>query len=490
MGPVASPVIVLFRRDLRIRDNGALAAAADSDRPVLPIFILDEESEGVRPIGAASRWWLHHSLHGLQKALNKAGAGLVLKRGRTADVVEEAIKVSGADTVLWNRRYDPAEAAIDAALKTSLRDKELVARSFDGALMHEPSLLQTGSGGFYKVYTPFSKALESSVEPRDPIDPPSSVKGWKGQLEGLALDELELLPTKPDWSGGLQESWTPGEDGARRRLREFVEDDLSDYERSRDIPGKAGTSGLSPHLTFGEITPFQILAALKKFHGAGAAKFRKELAWREFSYHLLFHNPHLRERAFRPEYEAFEWHRDAKALKAWQRGLSGYPIVDAGMRQLWHTGWMHNRVRMIAASFLIKDLLIDWRDGEQWFWDTLVDADPANNPASWQWVAGSGADAAPYFRIFNPVLQGERFDPGGDYVRRWVPEIAKLPDRFVQKPWEASAAVLKDAGVTLGETYPSPIVDHHAARDRAMEAYRAVRSDDTQQPQARKRKAS
>ena len=487
---MVSPVIVLLRRDLRIRDNGALAAAADTGRPVLPIFILDEENDGVRPIGAASRWWLHHSLHGLQKALKKVGAELVLKRGRTADVVAEAIDASGADTVFWNRRYDPAEAAVDAALKTGVRERDIVARSFDGALTHEPSLLKTGSGGFYKVYTPFWKALESGVEPRDPIDPPSSIQGLKGSLDGLTLDELGLLPAKPDWSAGLRECWTPGEDGAHRRLHDFIEESLPDYERSRDIPGKAGTSGLSPHLTFGEIAPFQILAALHKSHGAGAAKFRKELAWREFSYHLLFHNPHLRDRAFRPEYDDFEWRRDGKALKAWQRGLTGYPIVDAGMRELWRTGWMHNRVRMIAASFLIKDLLIDWRDGERWFWDTLVDADPANNPASWQWVAGSGADAAPYFRIFNPVLQGERFDPDGDYVRRWVPELAKLPDRFLHKPWEAPPALLAESGVTLGETYPAPIVDHHAARDRAMKAYRAVRSDETPQSQARKRKAS
>jgi deoxyribodipyrimidine photo-lyase len=426
-------------------------------------------------MGAASRWWLHHSLEALGKSLAALGCRLCLAHGPTADIVEEAIAASGADSVFWNRRYDPAEVAVDANLKAHLRCKGLTARSFDGALLHEPSLLKTGSGGYYKVYTPFWKALDGAVEPRDPVDPPKSIKGWEGEFDGPSLRDLDLLPRMPDWSGGLANRWKPGEDGARDRLHSFVEDDLIDYERRRDIPADHGTSRLSPHLTFGEITPFQIFAALRRSRSNGAAKFRKEIGWREFSYHLLFHNPHLRQHSFRAEFEDFAWRHDAGALKAWQRGLTGYPIVDAGMRQLWRTGWMHNRVRMITASFLIKDLMIDWRVGEKWFWDTLVDADAANNPASWQWVAGSGADAAPYFRIFNPVLQGEKFDPHGDYVRHYVPEIAALPDRYIHRPWEAPASLLKENDIELGRTYPKPIVDHGVARDRALAVYRSVK---------------
>lgn len=477
MADRSTPVIVLFRRDLRIADNGALSAAAESGKPVVALYLLDEESKGVRKFGAASRWWLHHSLDALQRELMKSGAKLVLKRGSAAQVVAEVIEASGANAVFWNRRYDPADAAVDAALKKRLRDQGLTAQSFDGALLHEPSVVKTGSGGSYKVYTPFWNVLDQGLEPRGPIDPPRSIQGWEGDITGLKLHDLELLPEKPDWSKGLSESWTPGEQGARRRLHDFIEENLSDYEQRRDTPGVAGTSRLSPHLAFGEITPFQLRAALRKANGGGDAKFRKEVVWREFCSHLLFHNPNLRDRSFRPEFDGFAWRSDPKGLKAWQRGLTGYPIVDAGMRELWQTGWVHNRVRMIVASFLIKDLLIDWRKGEQWFWDTLVDADAANNPANWQWVAGSGADAAPYFRIFNPMLQGEKFDPEGDYVRRYVPELAGLPQRYLHRPWEAPAALLEESGVHLGETYPWPIVDHGKARARAMTAYRAMQSD-------------
>ena len=472
-----APSIVLFRRDLRIDDNGALAAAVDRDAPVIALYILDEEDRNLRAMGAASRWWLHHSLAALDHRFRQTGANLLLARGRTDDILGKAIGASGANCVFWNRRYDPSEAAVDARLKADLREKGLTARSFDGALLHEPSLLQTGAGRFYKVYTPFWKAMADKTDLRDPIDAPGSIDGWRGDFAGLRLDDLDLLPTKPDWAQGFRESWTPGEEGGKARLHEFIEHDLEDYERQRDIPGKQATSRLSPHLAFGEITPFQIVASLRKSRSAGASKFRTEIGWREFSYHLLFHNPDLAGRNFRPEFDAMSWREDARALRAWQHGLTGYPIVDAGMRELWRTGWMHNRVRMIAASFLIKDLMIDWRHGEKWFWDTLVDADAANNPASWQWVAGSGADAAPYFRIFNPVLQGEKFDPRGDYVRRHVPEIAALPDRYIHRPWEAPASLLKAKKIELGKTYPKPIVDHGAARDRALIVYQSIKDE-------------
>lgn len=466
--------IVLFRRDLRVSDNAALATAASIGKPVMALYILDEESHGVRTVGAASRWWLHHSLCSLEQKLKGLGVRLHFRRGKTLEIVSRAVAECGADTVVWNRRYDPAESAVDAALKASLRQQGVICQSFAGALLHEPSTMKTGAGGYYKVFSPFWRALESRLDEVDPVDAPSSIDGWKGSAAGLALNDLGLLPTRPDWSGGLGKCWTPGEDSAQHRLREFIESDLGDYEVSRDLPAKLATSRLSPHLAFGELTPLQVMAALRSLQAAGAAKFRKEIGWREFSYHLFFHNPDLCQTAYRPEFNGFAWQGDTKALKAWQRGLTGYPIVDAGMRELWQTGWMHNRVRMIVASFLSKDLLIDWREGERWFWDTLVDADAANNPASWQWVAGSGADAAPYFRIFNPVLQGEKFDPEGDYIRRFVPELAHLPSRYIHRPWTTPPSVLKQSQIRLDETYPTPIVDHLQARERALEAYRAI----------------
>ena len=470
----ASPIIVLLRNDLRIADNRALTAAANTGRPVVPLFIFDESRQYGRTVGGAGRWWLHHSLAALGRSFDEMGARLVLRLGVTDKIVAEAVDVTSAGTVFWNRRYAPADIAIDKALKVWLREHGLEAESFDGFLQHEPSRVATQSGDFYKVFTPFYKKLSADIEPRDPVDAPKSLAAWKGRLRSEPLAGFGLLPRKPDWSSGLVERWQPGEEGARERLEMFLDDHLDGYAESRDRPGEDGTSGLSPHLAHGEITPFQIMEALRHKRSADAATFRKELAWREFSYHLLFHRPNLHRESFRPEFEAFEWRSASAALQAWQRGQTGYPIVDAGMRELWQTGWMHNRVRMIAASFLTKDLLIDWRNGEEWFWDTLVDADAANNPANWQWVAGSGADAAPYFRIFNPVLQGEKFDPEGKYVRRYVPELTKLPDRYVHRPWEAPAGVLKECGLELGKGYPPPIVDHAKARVRAMEAYRAT----------------
>ncbi|MFO0994989.1 MAG: deoxyribodipyrimidine photo-lyase [Hyphomicrobiales bacterium] len=472
------PVIVIFRHDLRIADNGALSAAAETGRRVLPVFVFDE-AKGLRTPGAASLWWLHHSLTALAKDLRSLGARLVLRRGSTARIVDAIVKETGADAVFWNRRYEPAGVEADGAMKAELRHRGLKAQSFDGALLHEPSLLKTGSGGPYRVYTPFWRALGALSEWRDPIDAPKSLRGFSGKFESDHLHDWRLLPTEPDWAAGFGHRWMPGEAGAKKRLDHFLSDALQGYGDSRDIPAIDGTSGLSPHLAFGEITPFQIFAALKrrsmKAPAADIEKFRKEVGWREFCYHLLFHHPDLATRNYNRDFDGFAWHKSARLLKAWQRGQTGYPIVDAGMRELWQTGVMHNRVRMIAASFLIKHLLIDWREGEAWFWDTLVDADAANNPANWQWVAGSGADASPYFRIFNPVLQGEKFDKDGTYVRRFVPELANLPAKFIQCPWKAPAEVLGKAGVKLGATYPVPVVDHDEARQRAMQAYRAMR---------------
>jgi len=473
--------LVLFRNDLRIHDNRALAAAAASGRQIVPVLLWDEESEGVRPIGAARRWWLHHSIVSLSASLEQLGATLILRRGATDHVVEALIEETGADTVLWNRRYDPPESAVDARLKARLKGRGVHAESFEGHLLHEPSKLTTGGGGPYRVYTPFWRALAALPEPRDPVDAPKAIRPMTRRIASERLVDWGLLPTAPDWSGGMREAWEPGETGARKRLAAFLDGAIDGYDKGRDFPGVQSTSRLSPHLAHGEITPFQIFAALRQrsdsVPAADADKFRKEVAWREFAYHLLFHNHHLATRNYNGDFAAFPWHSDRKMLRRWQAGQTGYPIVDAGMRELWRTGWMHNRVRMIVASFLVKHLLIDWREGERWFWDTLVDADCANNPASWQWVAGSGADAAPYFRIFNPVLQGERFDEDGAYVRAHVPELSRLPDKAIHSPWDSPRALLSEAGVKLGDTYPVPVIDHAKARDRAMGAYQTMRGN-------------
>ena len=473
------PAIVWFRNDLRIQDNEALVSGAQHGS-VIPVYI--RQTDGLaRAQGAARDWWLHHSLASLSLSLDRLGTPLILLSGDPADLIPELVRTTGASAVYWNRRYDPAFQAADSALKAELQAQDLIAESFAGQLLHEPTRLRTGSGTFYKVYSPFWRALEPDVENRQPLDAPESLTLYANLsgLPGEPLDSWGLLPTRPDWSGGLAEAWTPGETGAHERLSDFIEDRMQGYDDRRDIPGVDATSGLSPHLATGEITPAQIFEALKSTENDAApadrTKFRKEVGWREFAWHLLVNNPALPEKNHNPRFDDFPWLDNSKSLDAWQKGLTGYPVVDAGMRQLWQTGWMHNRVRMIVASFLTKHLLIDWRKGEDWFWDTLVDADPASNAASWQWVAGSGADAAPYFRIFNPVLQGEKFDAEGDYVRRFIPELAQMPKKFIHKPWAAPEQVLAAAGVRLGDTYPHPIVDHKLARDRALAAYQQIK---------------
>lgn len=469
--------IVWYRNDLRVGDNQALAAAS-RHRSLVPVYIRETNSPA-RPLGGARAWWLHHSLSRLSETLERLGVPLLLLSGDPADLIADLAKATGASAVYWNRRYDPAFLDADSALKAGLQAKGLVAESFAGQLLHEPTRLRTGSGTYYKVYSPFWRALEPDAENRLPLDAPKSLEALTGmsELKSEPLDSWRLLPSKPDWTGGLAKMWTPGEAGALARLADFIENRMHGYADRRDIPGLDATSGLSPHLANGEITPAQILEALKHADAApaDATKFRKEVGWREFSWHLLANEPALAQKNHNPRFDEFPWLDNETALSAWQKGLTGYPIVDAGMRQLWQTGWMHNRVRMVVASFLTKHLMIDWRKGEDWFWDTLVDADPASNAASWQWVAGSGADAAPYFRIFNPVLQGEKFDPDGDYTRAFVPELAEMPSRYIHKPWSAPDQVLKTAGVRLGHTYPHPVVDHQLARDRALAAYQQIK---------------
>ncbi len=466
-----------FRLDLRLTDNPALLAARDTGRPVIPVFVLDQEEAGDWKMGAASLWWLHHSLQNLSESLKAAGAPLVLFKGRAKTLIPELAKKTGAYGVYWNRRYEPWAKERDTAVKDALKDQGVEARSFNGSLLEEPWRVLNKSGEPYKVYSPYFKALDASGFTEDPAPQVRALDGFPDAPEGEKLDEWDLLPVKPNWAKGFEGEWTPGETGAKAALAEFLRGDVAAYKDRRDFPGERSTSRLSPHLHFGEISPRQVRAAAIERAPAskGREHFIKELGWREFSYNLLHHFPEFPEKNFQKKFDRFPWKDDNHAFNAWKRGMTGYPIVDAGMRELWATGWMHNRVRMIVASFLIKDLLIDWRRGEAWFWDTLVDADLANNAASWQWVAGSGVDAAPYFRIFNPVTQGEKFDPKGVYVRKWVPEIKSLPDRHLHAPWTADASVLRRAGVTLGETYPEPIVDHAEARDIALAAFNKIK---------------
>lgn len=476
------PVIVWFRQDLRLADNPALAAAVASGQPILPLYILDEESPDIRPAGGASRWWLHHSLDALAKDLGGCGLHLVLRRGAATDVLERLVAETGAGRVVWNRCYEPGAIARDTAVKVMLRDADIAAESFNGSLLLEPWQIKTGQGGPYKVFTPFWRRLRELYRAPVVAELPARMSPAP-VVAGDGLVDWALLPTTPDWAGGLRESWQVGEGAARGRLAAFLDDAVADYPRDRDRPDRAGTSRLSPHLHWGEISPHQIwkaAAASMEAGGAaasGAEALLREVAWRDFNHHLLFHFPRIATSNWREQFDGFPWRDDPDGLAVWQQGRTGYPLVDAGMRELWHTGFMHNRVRMIVGSFLIKDLMIDWRDGEAWFWDTLVDADLANNAGNWQWVAGSGADASPFFRIFNPVTQGEKFDPAGDYVRGWVPELAGLPDRWIHKPWAAPAGMLVDADVVLGETYPRPLVDHAVARNRALAAYKTLRNE-------------
>lgn len=473
-----------FRDDLRLGDNPALAAAV-AHGPVLCLYVLDEAQQR-RQLGGASRWWLSRSLAALSSELQAKGGELVLMRGDPAEIIPAVASACAVSLVTWNRRYEAAAIALDTALKAELAGTGIKVESFNANLLNEPWEVTTTAGTPMKVFTPYWRAARAKGEPPAPRPAPRRIAALPLPAElksrAVSLESLGLAPTEPDWAGGLREAWTPGEAGAKTALVDFLDGPINGYGTNRDRPDKPATSRLSPHLRFGEISPRRLWHAAQATGHAESGlsadfdKFLSEIGWREFSYHLLFHNPGLATANYNSRFDDFPWRSDDEALRAWQRGQTGYPIVDAGMRQLWTTGWMHNRVRMITASFLIKHLLIDWRAGEAWFWDTLVDADPANNPASWQWVAGSGADAAPYFRIFNPVTQGEKFDPKGAYVRRWVPEIAGLDDRDIHQPWKAGADRLEAAGITLGETYPKPIVALDFGRRRALDALATLKS--------------
>ena len=451
------PALFWFRRDLRLSDNPGLAAAVNGGRPIVPVFIYDPQSDRD---GGALRWWLHYSLKALDRSLTEAGSRLIVRQGDAARLIPLLAEEIGAASVYCNRLEEPWARDQQDRIERTLEQAGRSLIAGNAALLFETGSIVTQGGLPYRVFTPFWRSCLQERPPPAPVDAPEKLPPVDAALKS---DMLDLLPAKPDWAGGLRETWQPGEANAQETLDRFIEERLDGYAQEREVPAEDGTSALSPFLRFGEIGPRQVFHAVRDNAPPShdADRFLTELGWREFSYHLLAQFPDLASNPLRGEFADFPWRHDKKAEQAWQKGQTGIPLIDAGMRQLWHTGWMHNRVRMAVASFLVKNLLIPWQQGAAWFWDTLVDADLANNSASWQWVSGCGADAAPYFRIFNPVLQGEKFDPRGEYVRRWCPELKDVPDRFIHKPWEAGRA--------------KPIVDLAASRQRALDAFAEMR---------------
>ena len=470
---INNPVfIVWFRQDLRLSDNNAWLYGTCKQGKILPIYILDDKNSGQWQMGAASRWWLYHSLKSLNHQLSD---NLCHAKGCAFSIIEQLVQELPVAGVYWNRCYEPWRINRDVLIKNMLKHKGIDVQSFSSSLLLEPHKLLKDDKQPYKVFTPLYKKFYCDKNIGDFFHAKASKSINYYQHNIIDLEELGLLPEKP-WYLRMEQVWNPGESGAQARMQTFLASSLSGYKEGRDYPDLGKISGLSPHLHFGELSPRQVWCQVEENMSEQRVEndgrhFLRELVWREFSYSLLYHNPDMPTQNIHKKFDQFSWIKNAAHLKKWQSGQTGYPFVDAGMRELWETGSMHNRVRMVVASFLTKQLLIHWRCGQEWFWDTLVDADLANNSASWQWVAGSGADAAPYFRIFNPVTQGKKFDPEGLYVRRYVPEIRLLPNKYIHCPWEASEQVLKSSGVALGETYPNPIIDLKYARERALNAY-------------------
>lgn len=468
-------VIFWFRQDLRLADNPALTKAVQAGQ-VLPVYILDDETAGAHAMGAASRVWLHHSLLKLNQALQ---GKLALFKGKADLILERLVANHPIKQIYYNRCYEPWHIARDAKIKTALEAKGVACHSFNASLLWEPWEIAKTNGGAYQVFTPFyTKGCLQAPAPRVPLPAPKNINLAAVPDQALPLDALGLLP-KYVWGKSIMASWQAGEKAAYDVLYQFLRNGLTHYAQGRDMPAEPYVSRLSPYLHFGEISPNQVWYAAKNYadnvSANGLESFLKELGWREFSYYLLYHFPQLPDQNWQKKFDKFPWRNDGTALRRWQQGQTGIPIIDAGMRQLWQTGYMHNRVRMVTASFLVKNLMIDWRHGAQWFWDCLLDADLANNSASWQWVAGCGADAAPYFRIFNPITQAQKFDAEGKYIRQFVPEIAALPNRYLFAPWLAPQAILQQAGIVLGKTYPAPIIDLAASRARALSAFQGVK---------------
>ncbi len=468
--------IFWFTADLRLQDHPALSAAINNHAQVVPVFILDEKADWSP--GAAKKWWLHQSLERLQKAIEEQGGQLILRRGNPVTVLLELAKTLKAEAVYFSRAYEPDLAEQQHQLQKQLEARSISCKGYSGRLLYEPEYIRTNQGTPFKVFSAYYRHCQKLCSI------PFSTRALKfnfvpNRLGSDTLAQWQLLPTRPNWAKPFEALWQPGFAGAEAALQRTLDEVVANYDECRDRPAVDGTSRLSPHLAHGEISPWQVWQAVDTAFSSNrqaAEPFLRQLAWRDFSYYLLRYFPDLPSKPFNPKFGAFPWRQSQQDFSAWTRGQTGYPLVDAGMRQLWHTGWMHNRIRMVVASFLCKHLRINWREGSAWFWDTLLDADLANNAFGWQWVAGSGADAAPYFRVFNPVLQGEKFDPQGDYVRRWVPELAGLPKKYLHKPWEAPVEVLEQADVRLGLDYPYPIVEHGQARAEALEAYALVRA--------------
>ncbi|HOW58434.1 MAG TPA: deoxyribodipyrimidine photo-lyase [Candidatus Omnitrophota bacterium] len=467
-------MLVWFRNNLRTEDNITLARAVEQDAPLIPLFIFDEK----RDCGSASRLWLYHALKSFERELFRLGTRLIFLKGDSRIILARLASETGAKALYWDRSYEPYQKEQDQLIQKDLEGWGIRCESFNDTLLFDPAQIRTRQGTPFKVFTAFWNHCTSLPEPMLPVRAPQRLSGPAKWPQSKRLEDFGLRD-KARWSNKVEAFWEPGNVDVRKNWRKFLKEKLENYSHDRDRPALEGTSRLSPYLHFGEISVRSIWHEMRQYmvqhRRAGifreAETFLRQIVWREFAHYFLFHFPETIEHPFRKEFEKFHWKKNSALLCAWRKGKTGYPIVDAGMRELWATGWMHNRVRMIVASFLVKDLLQPWQEGAQWFLETLVDADVANNVFGWQWTAGCGADAAPYFRIFNPILQGEKFDSRGDYVRRWVPELSKLPDRFIHKPWQASPEILAKAGIRLGKDYPDPVVDHHQARNRALFNY-------------------
>lgn len=475
-----SKAIVWFRKDLRLIDNPALHYACQHHDEILLLYILDEPLSFIK--SKAQSWWLHHSLNQLQNTLKHHQLKLILKQGSPQNILSTLVQAHQINAIYWNRCYEPQSISRDQSLKEFFKQNHIDVKSFNGSLLNEPWTVKNQQGQAFKVFTPFWKQCLKQTQ----IISPQVISQWPKCIDCPSenINNWGLLPTSPNWADLFPSYWNPGEQGALEKLQKFLNHGMHIYKHGRDQPALKATSNLSPHLHFGEISPWQVFRTVSEYalshpeQEIHTQHYLSELGWREFSYYLLYHFPRLPTDNFKPEFNAFPWHDNTKAFEQWKKGQTGYPIVDAGMRELWRTGTMHNRVRMIVASFLIKDLFIDWRKGAEWFEKTLLDADLASNSASWQWVAGSGADAAPYFRIFNPVLQGEKFDPEGEYVKHWVPELAKVPKKWIHHPWDAPP---HETGITLGIHYPHPMVSHNKAREQALQYYQNLKHQSSAQ---------
>ncbi|MBX9742219.1 MAG: DNA photolyase family protein [Chthoniobacterales bacterium] len=467
-------IIFWFRNDLRLSDNPGFSQAV-SEGKVMPIYIFDQESVELFKMGSASRWWLYHSLKSLDRSLQEK---LNIYHGCSQEVFKKLLHLHNVEAIYWSRCYEPYQREQEDAVSLLLQQHKIKFQYFNASLLWEPGQILTTNRQAYQRFTPFyGEAILQNHAPRAPLPAPTTMVLLKDTNNPLDIDSLPLL-SKTSWYTKMDSLWAIGESPAQYELSHFLKTRLPLYHKNRDFPAIPSTSRLSAYLHFGEISPHQVWHSVQqettKFLKKDGDAFLRELAWREFFYHQLFHFPKLTWKNVQPKFDGFPWCHNEVLLKAWQQGKTGYPIIDAGMRELWQTGTMHNRVRMIVASFLTKNMLIDWRDGAAWFWDTLVDADLASNSCNWQWVAGCGVDAAPYFRIFNPVLQAEKFDPEGIYIRHYIPELSQLPKKFLFTPWLASKSILEGAGILLGKTYPIPIVDLQLSRERALEAYHSL----------------